>query len=271
VATDAVGSFDGSYAAGVGSFSFRVPGGVPNSTNTALRLTDGATVQIPYALEINPVSGPWSVEAWINPATQQGDFATVMSSMYVVPGSISGWNLYQHAASAWTMNLFNGGTGGSFNSDFFDIPLVTNSWYHVVIADDFTIVRFYVNGVLRASQDRNSFGFRPNGTNGDPAAGGPMVLGHRGDSAFLPFDGSIDEVAVYNYALSAQQAQVHYQNSVSIGIANSGGTIILTWPLGTLQSAPEASGVYTNVPGATSPFTNAISGSQSFFRVQVSP
>jgi len=142
VATDAVGSFDGDYAAGAGSFSFRVPGGVPQSTNTALRLTGGATVQIPYALELNPVTGPWSVEAWINPATQPGDFATVMSSMYVVPGSISGWNLYQHAASAWTMNLFNGGTGGSSNSDLFDIPLVTNSWYYVVIADDFTTVRF---------------------------------------------------------------------------------------------------------------------------------
>jgi len=98
-----------------------------------------------------------------------------------------------------------------------------------------------------------------------------MVLGHRGDSAFLPFDGSIDEVAVYNYALSERQAQAHYLNSVSIGIANSGGTIILTWPIGTLQSAPQVNGVYTNVPRATSPFTNVISESQSFFRVQVSP
>jgi hypothetical protein len=169
------------------------------------------------------------------------------------------------------MNLFNGGTGGSFNSDFFDIPLVTNSWYHVVIADDLTTVRFYVNGVLRASQNRSAFGFVPNGINGDPATGGAMVLGHRGDSAFLPFDGSIDEVAVYNYALSARQAQSHYLNTASIGFAKTGANLILTWPFGALQSAPQASGVYTNVPGATSPFTNAITGSQSFFRVQVSP
>ena len=271
VATDAVGSFDGAYVAGAGAFTFQTPGGVPQSTNTALRLTDGATVQIPYALELNPVSGPWSVEAWINPAIQPGDFATVMSSMYVVPGSISGWNLYQHAASAWTMNLFNGGTGGSFNSDFFDIPLVTSSWYHVVMADDFTTVRFYVNGVLRASQDRKAFGFVPNGTNGDPATGGAMVLGHRGDTAFLPFDGSIDEVAVYNYALSARQAQLHYLNSASIGIAQSGGNIILTWPFGTLQVATQAGGEYTPVPGATSPYTNAVTAPQNYFRVQVSP
>src|SRR4030095_16461684 len=146
-----------------------------------------------------------------------------------------------------------------------------NSWYHVVIADDYTTVRFYVNGVLRASQDRNSFGFKPNGTNGDPATGGAMVLGDRGDGEFLPFDGSIDEVAVYNYALSEQQARAHYLNSVSIDIARSGDSIILTWPSGTLQSAPEATGTYTNVPSATSPYTNAITGSASYFRLQLSP
>src|SRR4030095_14643682 len=81
VATDAVGRFDGAYTPGAGTFTYQVPGGAPGSTNTALRLSDGATVQIPYALELNPVSGPWSIEAWINPAIQPADFATVMSSM----------------------------------------------------------------------------------------------------------------------------------------------------------------------------------------------
>jgi hypothetical protein len=34
-----------------------------------------------------------------------------------------------------------------------------------------------------------------------------------------------------------------------------------------LQSAPTVTGTYTNVPGATSPYTNAITGSQKFFRL----
>ena len=35
-----------------------------------------------------------------------------------------------------------------------------------------------------------------------------------------------------------------------------------------LQAAPAVAGVYTNVPGAVSPFTNAIARSQEFFRLQ---
>jgi hypothetical protein len=35
-----------------------------------------------------------------------------------------------------------------------------------------------------------------------------------------------------------------------------------------LQSAPVISGTFTNLPGATSPYTNAITGSQQYFRLK---
>src|SRR6266700_4085420 len=62
-------------------------------------------------------------------------------------------------------------------------------------------------------------------------------------------------------------------------ILRSGGPpsgIILTWPTNnagfdytgyTLQSAPAISGTFTNLPAATSPYTNPISGTQQFFRL----
>lgn len=34
-----------------------------------------------------------------------------------------------------------------------------------------------------------------------------------------------------------------------------------------LQSPPSASGTFNNIPGATSPYTNSISGAQQFFRL----
>ena len=48
-----------------------------------------------------------------------------------------------------------------------------------------------------------------------------------------------------------------------------GDTLILNWtnPAFALQAAPEVMGAYTNIPGATSPFTNATSGTQKFFRL----
>ena len=48
-----------------------------------------------------------------------------------------------------------------------------------------------------------------------------------------------------------------------------GGAIILKWnnPAFALQATSEVTGDYTNIPDATSPYTNAISGTRRFFRL----
>ena len=57
--------------------------------------------------------------------------------------------------------------------------------------------------------------------------------------------------------------------SVPLTIQSLGSSVVLSWtdPTFALQAAPTASGSYTNVPGATSPYTNVISGDQLFFRL----
>ena len=64
-----------------------------------------------------------------------------------------------------------------------------------------------------------------------------------------------------NYALSL--------NPVTLSLAKVDGSIVLTWPLGTLQQSGSVSGTYTNMAGATSPYTNMVLQTQSFFRIQV--
>ena len=52
-------------------------------------------------------------------------------------------------------------------------------------------------------------------------------------------------------------------------IRQSGTNVVLTWTNSAfgLQAAPAVSGTYTNLPNATSPYTNTIAGQQQFFRV----
>jgi uncharacterized repeat protein (TIGR03803 family) len=54
-------------------------------------------------------------------------------------------------------------------------------------------------------------------------------------------------------------------------IKGIGNAVVLSWTdpssLFSLQAAPLVTGTYTNVPGATSPYTNAISGATEFFRL----
>ena len=56
---------------------------------------------------------------------------------------------------------------------------------------------------------------------------------------------------------------------VSLGYHVIGGKLVLTWPSGTLQSAPNVTGTYTNITAASSPYTNSPTAGRQFFRVLV--
>ena len=52
-------------------------------------------------------------------------------------------------------------------------------------------------------------------------------------------------------------------------VAPSGQDLVLTWvnPAFTLQRAPEVTGIYTNVPGASSPYTTVADSARGFYRL----
>jgi hypothetical protein len=104
---------------------------------------------------------------------------------------------------------------------------------------------------------------------GLPLGSGATVLGWRNPVDFQPFSGVMDDVAVYNKALSPQQIQNHFLNTTHLNIASSGNSLVITWPTGTLQSSTNVSGPYTNVSGATSPYTNTVPAKQLFYRAQL--
>jgi hypothetical protein len=278
-AVDAAGSFDGTYSVGTGAFTFGAPTGIPHETDPAVGISGGATVQIPYAIEINP-PGAFTVEGWFQAASTVNDYRTALSSMSNPWGAgPTGWLVYQTAATNWSWWVYN----AYWASLSFTDPaiVVAGQWYYLALVYDGTRFTFYVNGVAKASGTDPGFvqnGNVPAGSadynynyhvNHDPGASGPMVLGWRSDSGFNPFAGTVDDVAVYNKALTPQQVQNHFFNTVRLAITKSGGDVVLSWPFGTLQSAPGVSGTYTNVPGATSPFTSAPSDAAKFYRVQV--
>jgi hypothetical protein len=60
-------------------------------------------------------------------------------------------------------------------------------------------------------------------------------------------------------------------NPPLLNIARSANSLVLSWSIKdigyTLQSAPALTGPFTNLPAATNPSTNPISGPQQFFRL----
>ncbi len=57
---------------------------------------------------------------------------------------------------------------------------------------------------------------------------------------------------------------------IPLNIQVAGGKVVLSWsnPIFVLQAAPSMTGTYSNVAGATSPYTNNLTGSQMVFRLQ---
>jgi uncharacterized repeat protein (TIGR03803 family) len=58
--------------------------------------------------------------------------------------------------------------------------------------------------------------------------------------------------------------------TIPLNISLNGSQVTLSWSssIFSLQSAPAVTGVYSNVPGATSPYTTAASGKVKFFRLR---
>lgn len=59
-------------------------------------------------------------------------------------------------------------------------------------------------------------------------------------------------------------------NPIPLNIGRQGSKLVLTWAdvSFALQSSPSLMGAFTNVPGATSPYTNSLTGAPKFFRLR---
>jgi Concanavalin A-like lectin/glucanases superfamily/Immunoglobulin I-set domain len=86
------------------------------------------------------------------------------------------------------------------------------------------------------------------------------------------FNGLIDEVAVFNYAMTPTQIKNLYSAGgpapVTLSIQPSGANVILSWPKGTLLEATTVSGPWTT-NNAASPYTASPSAGQKYYRVIV--
>jgi hypothetical protein len=87
------------------------------------------------------------------------------------------------------------------------------------------------------------------------------------------FYGGIDEAMIFGRSLSAAELDGIYSASIAptvqLDATFSGGNLIMTWPTGILQRATDVTGPYNDDLTATSPYTNAPSGTKEFFRIRI--
>ncbi len=214
IAYDTWGSNSAAYS---GSIALGASGLITGDANTAINST-GGKVTAPFSSTLNNPAGPFSVEFWVKP-TNAGQ-ECIISSQKRTTGR-----------AGFTIFMKNGGTGfsalmgnnaGSTTYVNGTTTVAAGVRYHVVLAYDGTTARVYVNGKLDGS---TAIAFGASGFEPNPEA--PFQIGARNSGDGFPYAGIVDEVAVYNYALSAAQVLKHNLAVVPLQLAMAPATQIL--------------------------------------------
>ena len=220
---DSMGRHDGYYTNLTGAtppVTLGATGALVGDTNTAATFVaaNQAFGYVPISPALNPKV--ITIECWVKTAS-----ATV-SGLAPVSSRVTG-------AGWWWQTDVEGGTGywipdgsdtanGDWRTplegtaDATTAAIVPGEWSHLVLIVDTTSgypITPYINGV-----GFGSWGF---GAIGNFNGSGPFLIGARGNSptsiADTFFDGQVDEVAVYNYALTAAEITNHF---IARGIVN---------------------------------------------------
>ena len=231
---DASGSASAADASGNGLVAAVDPGvslGQPGAISGDTAATfpgSGPAITVP-ATAVLDLGNAVSVEAWVRPtiAGQNGG---------ILEKTVNGWvnSQYMLFLEAGVAKFrVRTASGALLPVDGPVLPL--NAWSHLVGTFDGSALRLYVNGVLVATSA--AAGPLNSGS-------GPVFVGRLGQNLY-PFQGSLDEVAVFSGALSPDRIRAHYLGGVvSIRLnatATAGGAFRTTASASATETDPDLS------------------------------
>jgi len=174
----------------------------------------GDVVKIPYSNDWN-TGNELTVEAWINLDRHTYWGAIVSRDGYACGGHpwYMGWVLEIYYSQLPTKITFRVASGVDPNviQTYAPIPpspdIIYGEWYHAVGVDDGSSIRLYINGQEVGSGTSRSDPVNPSDQYG-------ITIGSDTGCWGFDLDGKIDEVAIYNRALTPAEIQQHYQNGL---------------------------------------------------------
>lgn len=182
------GTLSGTYTQGQ---TGAITGSGGTDTSTSFNLGRAVVADI---ADLRPAGGGWSMEAWVKPTNVTGVQEYIRKD-----GAGAGYFIRQ--SSSTLESLFSVGGGGTYV--LLSAGTITAGvWQHVVATYDGANVRHYINGILVGTQAETR-AFSPNNA---PT----MIATQNPSGGSEDFVGVLDEIAVYNFALSATQVMNHY-------------------------------------------------------------
>ncbi len=193
--TDLVAGRNGVYLSGAQPGA---EGVVLGDANTAMRCTGASDsyAEVAYDAALNPST--FTIECWALVRGGENSYRSPFTCREWLSGTYNGFNFYAASNNRWEFWLGQGATALVLTG-----PAVEeNAWVHLAATYDGTTVAFYVNGTLVTNTPS---AYVPN-----PYM--PIRIGAGGSSSGVSvfFRGLVDEVALFDSALSAATIASHY-------------------------------------------------------------
>ncbi len=163
---------------------------------------NGNYIRVPQVNWPTLGTGDFTITAWVHPLSLSNYPMILVDNV-----SLDNFQLNFQNGGGYIQMYLGGGLAGMSNY----CPFVTHTWYHIAVARANGILKFFINGqewgTTAGSQYIQHSSF--------------IDIGYRTINSSHPFNGSIDEVRVYNRSLSATEILGLYSN-------DGGGTFSYT-------------------------------------------
>ena len=192
-AVDSMGFSNGTLSGSPTWTTGKINGGVSFS---------GSSQYVDFGTKFPAITSAITISAWVNPGASQIQYADIWGDH---ESSFKGMVMQQNSN---TLNQYSWGygNGSNFSSGAGFFNLTASTWTHVVAVKDATTCYVYLNGVEQVALRGSCSSAIVPATTINFSAG----RGYAGGGRF--FNGKVDEVAVWNRALSASEVSQLYNS-----------------------------------------------------------
>jgi len=196
ISNDEIGTADGMYS---GGFTLGQSGAIVHEGGNKAVAFDGVDGQnsIPHVTAINFGTGDLSVEFWMKSSTITG-----AAVMMINKGGASGRFWIEQTSTGITINCYFGGALDFYLA--YTVAVTDGEWHHIVATFDRDgLEKIYVDGVKGPDDKDISGGSAVSWDSTSALIISSGVVGR--------YNGSIDELALYDRILTPEQIMAHYK------------------------------------------------------------
>jgi hypothetical protein len=154
-------------------------------------------ITVPNSSSLNIAGSGLTLSMWIKPQALAGGDSVVLGKFWNATMTSPYYQYGLELTGGTVPNFFIGTTGGPLSASM-GSALALNQWSYLAVVFDGSQVKYYVNGVLVTTASLPAT---------ITARTNPFGIGADANTQQF-FKGSLDEVRIYNRALTAQEVQI---------------------------------------------------------------